>query len=556
MPDEASLKPARPAVVAVDLGRLNYQVLLTLTIAFGVYFLSLGSSGFAYSEGVRVFPGWEMARHGDWWMPHLFEQAYLRKPPGMSWAVAGTSLLLGESEFSARAVSAIATTLSALLSLWFARRWFGPVWGMLAGPAFLLTPLYWYPGRSAEIEALHNLFVLGASLTVVEVMLRRGSWWWAGLLGLCIGGMAVSKGPAGLPCVAGAMAGACTAARSWSALRSPRLAAGLALGACLASLVVWRLAVRAAELSEPPVLQGADHFLWRRDKLADILTLPLVTAASALPWAFALVFALPRPQNDHDQDRAGRAAAWAVVAALLIYTLAGVSNNRYAMPGTVLLPLVAAYAGWRLSRPGPRWMHLLAHWTGSRRVWLWLAGLLVAASISRGLTDHRRDTVTSGQRAGIALAEALPNGAVVWGDALIDNRPEVAWYARQHAARLGKDVRLIWTPAGKHGRGPFPRPPPGQFLIVLEEGQTELPESELSRYRRAGVLEGLRHLHTGRAHKFLFQVFQVPPEERLVSGHAEKPGIPRGPRPPSPSERVLFKKRRVMGLPSPADFVS
>jgi 4-amino-4-deoxy-L-arabinose transferase-like glycosyltransferase len=528
MPEDASLKPAGPAVVAVDLSRLDYQVLLTLTLAFGVYFLSLGSSGFAFSEGVRVFPGWEMARHGDWWMPHLFEQAYLRKPPGMSWAVAGMSLILGESEFSARAVSATSMTMSALLSLWFARRWFGPQWGMLAGPAFLLTPLYWYPGRSAEIEALHNLFVLGASLTGVEVMLRRGSWWWAGLLGLCIGGMAVAKGPAGVPCVAGAMAGACVAARSWGALRSPRLAAGLSLGACLTGLVVWRLALRAAELPEPPVLQGADHFLWRREKIGEVLTLPFVAAASALPWGFALVFALPALAEDREQDRLGRAAAWAVVAALLIYSLAGVSNNRYAMPGTVLLPVIAAYAGWRLARGGPRWMHALAHWTGAHRPWLWLAGLFIAASISRGLTDHRRDTVTSGKRAGIALAEALPDRAVVWGDAMIDNRPEVAWYAQHHGAGLGKDLRLVWTPAGKHGRGPFPVPPAGEFLVLLEEGQTELPESELARYRRAGVLDGLRHVHTGRAHKFLFQVFQVPTRERLVDGRPESPVFPRG----------------------------
>ena len=514
--------------MAVDLSRLDLQVLLTLTIAVSVYFVFLGSSGFAFSEGQRVFPGWHMARHGDWWMPHLFEQAYLRKPPGMPWAVAGMSLLLGETEFSARAVSALSMTLSALLALWFARRWFGPVWGALAGPAFLLTPLYWYAGRSAEIEALHNLFVLGASLTSIEVMLRRGSWWWAAMLGTCIAGMAIAKGPAGLPCIAGALAGACLAARSWSPLRSPRLLAGLALGAALTALVLWKLAARAAELPDPPLLQNTEQFLWRRDKLPDVLTLPFVTLASALPWAFAIIFVLPRPPAQREPDTLGRAAAWAVLAALLVYTLAGVSNNRYAMPATTLLPVIAAYAGCRLTQGVPAWIDRLAHWTGARRPWLWLAGLFIGAAVARGLTDHRRETQTSGRSAGIALAQALPDGAVVWGDALIDNRPEVAWYAQQHAATLGKRVHIVWTPANKHGRGPLPVPPPGGFLIVLEKGQTELPRSELDRYRRAGLLVNLPRIHTGRAHKFLFHVFQVPQPERLVIDPPQGPVFPGG----------------------------
>ena len=52
-----------------------------------------------------MVPGWTMLRTGDWWHVEMFGQAYFRKPPGMPWAIAGASALLGETEFAAGAVS-------------------------------------------------------------------------------------------------------------------------------------------------------------------------------------------------------------------------------------------------------------------------------------------------------------------------------------------------------------------------------------------------------------------------------------------------------------------
>src|SRR5262245_2665266 len=43
-----------------------WQVLIVLVVCGLVYWPFLGHSGFAFSEGQRVFPGWGMARGGDW----------------------------------------------------------------------------------------------------------------------------------------------------------------------------------------------------------------------------------------------------------------------------------------------------------------------------------------------------------------------------------------------------------------------------------------------------------------------------------------------------------
>src|SRR4051812_43920322 len=213
--------------------KLVWQALIVVAVAGLVYWPLLGSSGFSFSEGQRVLPGWEMVRSGDWLVTRLFEQPYLRKPPGMPWAVAVASLVFGENEFSARAPSAIGMTLGPLLSFVFATRWFGRGWGMVAGLSHALAPVFLYPGRSAEIESLHNLFVQGSVLVMIELLVLRAggrpaaAWALALAVGVC--GMVMLKGPSGLPCLAGAMIAACLVLGSARPLRNPYVWAGLVL---------------------------------------------------------------------------------------------------------------------------------------------------------------------------------------------------------------------------------------------------------------------------------------------------------------------------------------
>ena len=70
-----------------DEGRFWFVALVLMCVGGVVYFFNLGASGFSMSEGHRVAPAWEMLADGDWLMPHMFEQAYMRKPPGMPWAI-------------------------------------------------------------------------------------------------------------------------------------------------------------------------------------------------------------------------------------------------------------------------------------------------------------------------------------------------------------------------------------------------------------------------------------------------------------------------------------
>ncbi len=148
--------------------------LLVFAVAAIVYWPWLGGPGFSMTEGHRAIPGFEMVERwhaGDrdaWWSPTLFGQVYVRKPPGVLWLIALSSMGLGETEFAARVPSAAAASLMALAALWFGTRWFARAGGLACGLAQALWPWMWSSGRTAEIEAVHNAFVYLSVLIVVE----------------------------------------------------------------------------------------------------------------------------------------------------------------------------------------------------------------------------------------------------------------------------------------------------------------------------------------------------------------------------------------------------
>src|SRR5437867_1102164 len=99
--------------------------MIVLAVCAAVYLPRLGAGGLTNTEGHRAIPGWGMLESGDWVLPRMFGQVYLRKPPGMSWAIAASSAVFGETEFAARLPSALAMMGMALVAMFFGSRWFG-----------------------------------------------------------------------------------------------------------------------------------------------------------------------------------------------------------------------------------------------------------------------------------------------------------------------------------------------------------------------------------------------------------------------------------------------
>lgn len=489
-------------------------LLLTLAVAASVFWPALGRFGLSHSEGHRAIPGWAMLEHGLSVLPRLFEHLYLRKPPGMPWAVAAMSWLAGPTEFAARSVSALASTIAAAVTCLVACCWFGRRAGAVAGVAFCLTPLFLYPGRSAEIEALNNLFTLLSMVGAIHVAITpspRPLATLATVVAACA--MLLVKGPAGLPCVVASLVAAGLAtgrlrelprhAGAWIIATLPLLVFG-------AFLLVTRRAWEAT--GEPAITEPPSHFLWNPAKLGAIATLPLVALASALPQGLALPLSFMSPPLAPASQTRARAVRLACLLSLAAYAAVGVANPRYAMPALTILPLCCGIlvAQWT----DPPCIPFRTRRTILRVAW-WGAVVLVVGAWGHGAwIEYRRGWRTSGKDAGIALAAHLPDGAVVHAFELIDVRPEVAWYAQQEAKARGRRVRVVWDPyPGVFGRSDPPAlPPSGHFLLLrTDAGRRDQYPPEVPEYQRAGLYDRLGPpLATGKVHEFEFALFRVP----------------------------------------------
>jgi 4-amino-4-deoxy-L-arabinose transferase-like glycosyltransferase len=533
----------------------------------------LSASGLSHAEGQRVQPAWAMleatravaSREGisplgafftresldAWLVPRLFEQAYLRKPPGTPWAIAIFGAMFGESNAAARAVSGCALVLMSVLTALTAARWFaatarerGPV-ALVGGLAAALLPAwYWYPplARSAEIESLNHLWTFIASMAIIELALAPRhvlgvarvtiapamprTIAWCGVLALSTAMLTLTKGPASIPVLAG-VGMACVVARrgllgpsNIARVPATRRAWGLVpvcVGLVLGALAFWAWSVAAravlARTGETPITQEVGEFLFSPARVLEILALPLAALATALPHSLAMIRFAGSPEitgvdpSVRVRHALARALCVGVVLSILAYMCVGVSNNRYVLPAMTLLPLVVAGGWWRAvrlheSKPGepspvPRFA-----WTG--------VVLLVLAIGLAIYGERRRENRTSGEPDATKLGLVLEGPAELWGDALMDMRPEIAMRAARDAADRGESIRVRWTPHLLVPAGGPPVPPVGSYLLIRTDRRGGT--NELDAYRNAGLLldadSSFQAVFSGKAHNFEYLVYR------------------------------------------------
>ncbi len=496
---------------------------MLIVLAWGLVTLpgltSAGGTGLTMSEGHRVVPALEMLETGEWLVPHMFGQAYLRKPPGGIWAFAAMIGVTGDHVLGPRLASAGGFLLLALGSWWFGRRWFGDLGGLAAGLATVLTPMLWNPARAAELESLNNLFAALAAWTAVEIVTRRAcrpNLAMAALAAFVAAQMLV-KGPAGLPALAGVLIGAAWAARSWRPCLAWRAWVGFGLGV-MVFVGVWlaiEARVRASGLE--PVRQLPSAFLFEPGKLLDLAAFGPLVFLGAMPLALAGLFPWG-PDARAEADEGGRDEArrlhlarlltLAAVGGAGLMLLAGVSNPRYAQPVIATLGPLAGWAVAGMGAGGPfrdhrkrigRCMTL-----GDPRV---LGVVLLAGALVFAFAVQSRKRASSGEAAGRRAAaaiigplrEAAARGPVVLAaDGVIEARPEILLAFRTEAARLGVPVEVRWIPSLAQ-------------ITHLEDSRVPGSAVEFVAVRDdtgGNELGGFSHwvaLHRDAAHKFEFE---------------------------------------------------
>jgi 4-amino-4-deoxy-L-arabinose transferase-like glycosyltransferase len=518
MHEQRETDPTRdPNVMAATMsGWRQWDWLLIIIVSAAVCFTALGRYGFRSTEGHRVIPAWTMLDTGDWLTPRMFEMPYLRKPPGLQWAIATFSAALGRTEFAARAVSATAATLMAMLAWWFAWRWFGRRWGLIAGMTQALCPQFWSSARSAEIEALNNLGTLASVLMIVHIMVaRRDAGQRASQIvhaialatALCV--TALAKGPASGPVIAAAIVAGCLATRAWNVLQWRALIGGIFLAATALTLVAIAMVNRISETGESVVLEtDAAGFLWDIRELHRIFTLAPIALIYALPASLALIpmwkwwrRGSPPPAlmggrlSATTQCLIAQTLALACVLSLAMYTLLGIHNLRYALPATTMLAPLAAYVIARMrAAPKDRPRSVLA-----RHALAFAAIALMGGAACFIMFYEPKRGVTSGREPARLLATYLSDGAIIWAEDMIEARPELLLYAQMSATQDLRTLRPLWKKAALQRRQ---LPSPGTLLLLSDE--------EYAAYLERHPNE-VRDIASGRVHEFDYVLVEVGP---------------------------------------------
>jgi 4-amino-4-deoxy-L-arabinose transferase-like glycosyltransferase len=495
------------------------HIIVVLLVCGAVYWPMLGAAGFGSSEGHRVGPAWDMLETGDWTHLRLFGLTYLRKPPGMPWAIALSTSLFGHTEFAARAVSALASTIMALIALWFTNRWLGSPWGLAAGLAQALLPLFSMIGRTAEIDPLNALATQVAAFSFLSMIARppRISLVPSAEcllpispllfpIGIILAG--IVKGPASLPVLVGIALAACIQAKSLSPLRNRALWTGLIIAAAVLGAFAWWF---AGENRVPnAVTQDFSEFTWSLSRLAGTAMLLPNSFLAAIPASIAIIVLLVQRRDPPERRDVATlpfasllAFSWA--CSVLFLMLSGSSNPRYAMPAGALLAPLAAWA--------IRACWLARHTSALARIAILghpmaPALFLLIASVAWFQYDVRRPRHQEGRHAGAAIAGHLPHDAEVWANDLVEARPDVLLYAESWARRDSRTIHPRWKKPQLLG-GEVPPQTPGRdsFLLLREDDES----TEVSRYRDHLASGTLRRVASGRIAKYEWTLLQVAP---------------------------------------------
>lgn len=437
-----------------------FQLLILCAICALITLPNLTAQGLTSSEGHRVIPALEMLNTGDYQVPTMFGQPYLRKPQLVPWLFAAALNIHNDPTLTPRLVSALAFTLTVLCSFFFARRWFShdsTSAGFPAALALALTPLYWSPARAAEIESIHNLLTALAAWLAIDLIINaaksiKSKLPFAIALTFTALLMILTKGPAGFPILLSLLISAAILNRSLRSFFNLYILLPVAVATLL---FFWHWSNTLTAAGPSAITQSPNAFMFETDKLLKLAGFIPVSLLTALPITLTLLFPWGKDaraeasesEQLQTQLHTAKLIALSIPIALLIMNLTGVSNDRYAQP---ILIAAAPIVGWLLT------IDLLPHrkiilrtlTLGSPKI---LATILCGLAILYITTFEPTKRSTSGKPPAIQLAadlqSTLPSAHyTLVADAIIEARPETLLYLQRTLDPATYTLDIHWIP--------------------------------------------------------------------------------------------------------------
>lgn len=161
------------------IARYTWAPLVALALLAGiVLFVRLGSQSLDdWDEAIYAQISHEILERGDWVTLHWDGRPYLRKPPLYMWSTAVLYSVFGESEFWARAASALSGIGVVLVTMLIGQRLYGRTVG-IAGALVLLTSYQFVSSsRFGTTDVMLTLQFLVALYAYLRVQDGADRWW-------------------------------------------------------------------------------------------------------------------------------------------------------------------------------------------------------------------------------------------------------------------------------------------------------------------------------------------------------------------------------------------
>lgn len=409
------------------MSRLRYCALLLLVWA-GIYLPGLGSTELKGEEGRRIFPAITMLETGNWLVPYVSGEPFLRKPPLVNWAIAAAFKLTGvRNEWTARLPSAFCVLALGLVIIGTAcpqaatrdPRWLGPPAAFIAAIFAITFAGLMAKARfaGAEIEGIYAP-ISGMAIVCWLAWWSRGCSPWLvwTVPGALLGLASLAKGPSlHLLFFYAIMLAVIGSTRRWRALFHPAHFLALALGAGI--FAAWAIPYfRSPETVEALAVwkrQGIDRFTDSDFNLGNyLLNLPR-GLSDLLPWLLFAPLLGPwffRPDRGRRETEIHRppfpVLRTVVMAAAIAFTVVLFVPGtlpRYVLPLGVAFALSFAAAVENHESAIRRWF------VANRALAIVLIPLALAAPVAAGYPMAQGDAFDLARafRAGLAATSAL-----------------------------------------------------------------------------------------------------------------------------------------------------
>jgi|GEM_PF-1427814 len=277
-------------------GFLKYSLLWIALLSLSFFFLDLGTPSLNDGEAMYAEIAREMRMGSDWVTPRLNGARHFDKPPLTYWLIGISQKVLGETEFSARMWSALATIATILAAGAIGRTLYGKRAGALAALVYATSLGPFLFGRLVMPDMPLCMWIALAILGYLRGYggdpRGRGPWPWA--MFACLGLCALTKGLLGIGLPVAVIGLHLLLSRRLRTFFSWRFAAGACLTATIA--VPWHAAVARANpdfLGYYLIHEHIQRFTGQRYPADEFLPLSLFLALTFV-WTFPWLAMVPQ----------------------------------------------------------------------------------------------------------------------------------------------------------------------------------------------------------------------------------------------------------------------